>query len=263
MQFLTTSFAPHGRLPLHARGVDYLSLVLAGSYEETIGSTRLHCLPLSVRLHPAGEEHAHGFGRAGARCLNIELPGSWQRSVDRVLGGLGKPVVVALCSSSIVPLITRAQQGEVDLVEEVAVALMELCERQAAVERAPIRNRAIRRAMDRVNDELPHTLSLTELALEAELHPTHFARSFKAFTGQTVGQFVRLRRCAYAQRLLATNAQMSISRVALASGFADHAHFTRTLRDVTGLSPTQYRTLLRNGMLPNPRRPPQNPPRIW
>jgi len=249
MHFSTTWYGPNLRLAPHARDVDYLSLVLGGSYEEEVGSTRLECLPLSVRLHPAGEEHAHRFGAAGARCFNLELPRSWHVDVTGVTAALNRPVVVeplSCANAAILPLLARAHEADVTILEDLAIALLTQCRRIAALEQAPVRNRGIRRAIDRINDEVSHPLSLTQLALEANLHPTHFARSFKALTGHTVGQYIRLRRCAYAQRLLA-NPKMSISRVAVASGFADHAHFARTLRTVTGLSPTQYRLLLRNG----------------
>ena len=248
MQFSTSKFGPHASTELHARPFAYISVVLGGSYEEAVGSVRIECLPLSLRLHPAGEEHTHRFGVAGARCLNLELPYTWQSCVDRVLDASTKPLMVEPRSRSRAAIMSLIEcvDDEAIVLEELAATLLDLCEQQASLDQAPIRSRAMKCAIDRINDELPHAWSLTQLAAEANLHPTHFARSFKAITGHTVGQYVRLRRCAYAQRLLATDRHASISRIAAASGFADHAHFTRTLRAVAGVSPSEYRSLLRN-----------------
>src|SRR5262245_15484516 len=81
MRFSTTYYAPHSQLALHARAVDYLSLVVSGSYVEEVGHERIHCRALSLRFHPAGEEHRHEFGACGGECLNLEMDESWAESL--------------------------------------------------------------------------------------------------------------------------------------------------------------------------------------
>jgi AraC family transcriptional regulator len=246
MYFTTCSYRPNSTLELHARASAYLSVVIAGSYTERVGSHTLECLPLSVRLHAQGEEHAHRFGNAGARCFNLELDDRWHDSLERLRQASPRPLLAGWARAWSLNVgwdcaYAASQPGD---LEEVAAALLDLCERQACVDRATERSRGIRRAIDMIHQDANAPLSLTVLAAEAGLHPTHFARSFKAWTGQTAGEYLRRARVSHAQQLLAKHADMTISRVAAASGFADHAHLTRTFRAEVGVSPSRYRALL-------------------
>ena len=238
------------RLPLHGHASPYLSVVLGGWYVEDVGPHVLECLPLGLRLHGAGEEHADAFGDAGGRCLNVELDESWQESVEPFARAAGRPLLV----ESAGPLAWRAAAeyrrpggGSALVLESIAADLLGLCERRARIDRAAERSPAVRRALAMVEDCLGRPLALAEVAAAAGLHPTHFARSFRALTGCTVGDYVRRRRVARAQALLRARRAATVSRVAAEAGFADHAHLTRTFKRATGVAPNEYRRALRGG----------------
>ena len=82
------------------------------------------------------------------------------------------------------------------------------------------------------------------VARAAGVHPTHLMRVFRRFHGCTLGDYVRQRRIDFAcGRLTATDAPLV--EVALAAGFCDQSHFTKTFKRATGLTPSEYRKATR------------------
>jgi AraC-like DNA-binding protein len=98
----------------------------------------------------------------------------------------------------------------------------------------------VARAMRYVDAHLAGDCGLDALAEVAGLSAFHFARLFRAVTGQTPRQHViaaRLRAAAIALR----TTRAPVTEVALASGFGDLSHFTTTFRRAFGVSPGRYR----------------------
>ncbi|HAT02452.1 MAG TPA: AraC family transcriptional regulator [Oribacterium sp.] len=67
----------------------------------------------------------------------------------------------------------------------------------------------------------------------------HFLRLFKEFTGFTFHEYVIRKRIHAAERLLAT--PKSITDIAFETGFNSINAFSRSFRQITGMSPTEYR----------------------
>ena len=94
---------------------------------------------------------------------------------------------------------------------------------------------------DLVNDRFSENLSLNEIAESVGVHPAHLARSFRRCYRCTLGEYQRRIRVEYAGRQL-SETHTPIANIALAAGFADQAHFSRTFRSHTGLTPARFRT---------------------
>jgi AraC family transcriptional regulator len=246
MQFAVTRYAPRTQLPVHARSASYVSLVVAGSYMERIGGEIINCSALSLRLHPAGEEHTHEFGPRGGECLNFEVDESWFESLRR-LPARARPLHVQSTGGvglQLVELLRHEELWEEGLAETFGADLRALCERQAGIEHGVASRKSIRRVIEVIEADLVRSWPLTRLAAAVGLHPTHLARSFKAATGLTIGEYIRKRRRETAEAMLLEQPQLGISRVAAESGFADHAHLTRAFKTDVGVTPSEYRARL-------------------
>jgi AraC-like DNA-binding protein len=91
-----------------------------------------------------------------------------------------------------------------------------------------------------IDSHLTDPLLLEVLARVIKLSVSHFARAFRQTVGRPPHVFVTLRRLEHAQVLmLATN--RCLGDIALASGFADQAHFGRVFRRFCGESPGMWR----------------------
>jgi AraC family transcriptional regulator len=126
-------------------------------------------------------------------------------------------------------------------IEGFSLALLgELARQKPSAERRGARPRWLRRAVERIDSGFLDSLSLTALAADVQIDPTHLARTFRQHYGCTMTEYVRRLRIEYAKReLLATS--RPLSELALAAGFTDQAHFSRVFRQLTGLTPGAFR----------------------
>lgn len=102
---------------------------------------------------------------------------------------------------------------------------------------------SLRRCIEFIEAHLAGEIRLDALAREANLSSSHFIRSFRRSTGKTPHQFLLERRVSRAKRLMSQK-YISLTEVALASGFADQHHLARVFRRVTGVAPSHFRRSL-------------------
>ncbi|MFJ6080252.1 helix-turn-helix domain-containing protein [Streptomyces sp. NPDC092369] len=98
----------------------------------------------------------------------------------------------------------------------------------------------VRRAQELIDADpgAPHTVG--SLAGTASLSPSRFAHLFTAQTGRSPMRALREARLRHAARLLEST-DLSVDRVAAASGFVSAFHFNRVFRARFGLPPGAYR----------------------
>jgi len=107
-----------------------------------------------------------------------------------------------------------------------------------------IPERRLRQVLAYIEDNLSQDLSLNNIAASAGLSPSHFKVLFRDSTGLPVHQYVIRRRVERAKLLLAKGT-MSMSQIAIETGFAHRSHLARHMRRILGVSPTVLRELLR------------------
>jgi AraC family transcriptional regulator len=98
----------------------------------------------------------------------------------------------------------------------------------------------LRNAVDFMDLNLSKPLSLEMIAQKAFLSKYHFCREFKKHIGISPIRFMMNRRVCQATLLL-QNKELSISRVAIQSGFNDQSEFTKWFKKTTGFTPSWYR----------------------
>ena len=101
----------------------------------------------------------------------------------------------------------------------------------------------LRRCIEFMETHLERDLQLSELAREAGISTSHFIRSFRQSTGKTPHQYLIRRRIERAKTVM-NDERVSLTEVALASGFADQHHLSRIFRRITGMTPSTYRRAL-------------------
>jgi AraC family transcriptional regulator len=127
------------------------------------------------------------------------------------------------------------------LASALAVRLIAL---QSRAQPAPARSLPawrLRRVIEYVDAHLDQDLTLAELAAVAEFSPSHFKALFKQATGVPVHRFVLERRIERA-RLRLLEGRLSVTEIALETGFAHPSHMARWMRRLLGLGPSQIRT---------------------
>ncbi len=97
-----------------------------------------------------------------------------------------------------------------------------------------------RRVREYVESGLDGRPSIKGAAERAKLSPSYFSRRFRQSFGMTFSQFLARRRIARAQSMMILS-RSSLGQIALACGFTDQAHFTRTFGGLIGSTPSEWR----------------------
>ena len=98
----------------------------------------------------------------------------------------------------------------------------------------------LRRARDHIDAHYDEELDLDRLARVAGVSKYHFARSFEASYGETPIRYLTRRRIERAQDLL-RSANLTVTEVCTAVGYASLGSFSTRFRALTGESPVAYR----------------------
>lgn len=114
----------------------------------------------------------------------------------------------------------------------------------AAVHRAGARGalslHAFRRVSAHIEQNIDERLTLEGLARVAGVSRFHFARQFRLRTGESPMGFLLRVRIERGKSMLRAGA-VPIGDVAMALGFADQSHFTRTFKRLVGVPPSEYK----------------------
>ena len=93
-----------------------------------------------------------------------------------------------------------------------------------------------RRTLEYMDANIDGTVSIDALAREAGLSPAHFSRAFKETIGRSPHCYLLTMRLEHSRRML-DEPDAILSNVALRTGFADQAHFTRLFKREFGVTP--------------------------
>ncbi len=102
-------------------------------------------------------------------------------------------------------------------------------------------NKRIDKIISFINSNYTRPLRLDEMAEMANMNSSAFCRFFKEATEKTFLQYVADMRIGYACKLLAIG-DMEVAQIAVECGFDAISHFNRTFKQLTGMTPTQYRS---------------------
>lgn len=96
-------------------------------------------------------------------------------------------------------------------------------------------------------ENLQQPMSITQLAAYHSLCATHFSKLFHRHHGVSPRTFLQDARLQHAKEQL-LGGELPVKEIALQCGFVDSAHFCKTFKDATGLTPKRFRELKRQGI---------------
>ena len=244
-----TAYAPKSKVPRHAHRHACFCLVLQGAYTELYRGKAIECRPSHLIFRPAEEVHADHFGDLSVRCFIIEVEAEWLARLHERLIRMDEPASFEGRSLAWLAMRLRheSRQAEdftsvtveglmLELIAEIARRSVKISERK--------RPRWLNQAKDILQESFTERMTLAEIAEAVGVHPVYLAGTFRQHYHCSIGEYVRRLRIEFASRELSrTNAPLA--HIALAAGFAHQAHFSRTFKRLTGLTPAQYRSVTR------------------
>ena len=98
----------------------------------------------------------------------------------------------------------------------------------------------INKALGYLHSHFYEAITVSDAAAYAGYTPNYFNTCFREQMGVPFGAYLRQTRLTYAQNLLRAS-KMSVTEIALESGFGSLSHFSRSFHEVYGVSPLEYR----------------------
>lgn len=248
LRMAETRYAPGLRVPKHSHEHAYFSLVLAGNFDGVYGKSAQVGGPLRAVFRPAGEPHSVHFRRAGARLFSVEVEG---RQLERAREHSSMPGRSTELAGGELAWLALRMYREACALDEVSPLAVEglFLEMLAEASRhstmaADRRPRWLEQAREFIDESFSDGLTVAGIAATVGVHPVHLATVFRKHYRRTIGEYVRRLRVEYACRRLSLS-DATLAEIALAAGFSDQSHFSKTFKRLTGLTPARFRAAFR------------------
>jgi len=201
------------QLGRHRHDVAFAAVVLSGHYIEAGDRGRMRVGPGDVILHGAYESHLDQVARSGADVL--VLP--WRDPVGQPLAAIADPDMIARLAERDIEEARVTLAHELSFREPTAMDWPDLL--AAALRQDP-------------------GLSIEDWASSLRLRPESVSRGFRQVYGTTPKAFRARGRALWA--LAELKSDRPLAQVAARCGFVDQAHFSRSFRQLTGVSPGHW-----------------------
>ncbi len=241
-------YSPGFKTPEHSHQEAYFCLVLEGTSTQTYGrKTRIRS-PLTTVFYPPGEVQSEQFGDSGGRIFSVEISpqqrGRLRESFPAVEPGESREFqggTLAWLGTRLYRELHQTDQAAPLAIEGLILEMIADASRRAS---APSNRRPpswLRQVKEILGSHFAEGLTLAYLAALVDVHPVYLATAFRHSYGCTVGEYVRQLRIEFACREVSTS-DTPLVEIALAAGFSNQSHFSRTFKRLTGLTPAAYRS---------------------
>ena len=233
------------RVGWHYHENPHLTFILRGDVIEGTKKRVYHCSPGELLFHGAFEPHYNAKLAGSARCLHVDFHQDYLKTIGATkldgIFSIRNPQVKVSCYKLF---------GEAVISDDLSGASMqslslEILGQLLFNDRTKQLGRPswVSRLEEILRCDYAEKLSLEELSRQLAVHPVHLSRSFSRYFRCTLGEYVRNIRVKRSLELMSRK-NLTLTEIATTCGFADQSHFTRSFKQIMGVSPSTYRRLL-------------------
>lgn len=245
-----STYLPETVINKHCHSHAYFCILLQGNYTERYGRRCRVCKRSTLVFHPPNEAHSTHFLNEGGHLFRFEIKPSLFHRIRECSDAFSEPVefdggLPAQLAARLYREFRQTDEVSSLVIEALALEVSSFVVRARKNDRFKDPPIWLKRARDLIHEEFCTKLSLDQIATSAGVHPLHLVRVFHKFEGCTVGEYIKRLRVEFAAQHL-SNSEISLAALAIASGFCDQAHFSKTFKLSTGMTPSQYRSIFQS-----------------
>ena len=248
--FTETVYTPQFEIASHFHTRACFYTVLEGKCTESFEKTTIESDRHAMVFRPAGEPHSNKVGNVATRCFLIEVENQWLEQIREYASFLNDPVTVQNNSLTNIAMRLRREVRHPDPITPLAIEgllleiIAEACRKRTRSSglQPP---RWLERTREMLHERFLEPLTLSEIAGIVGVHPVYLASVFRRYFQCSLGEYRRQLRVEFTCAEIAKT-DTPLSQIALAAGYSDQAHFSRTFKRLTGMTPTEYRANSRN-----------------
>lgn len=239
-----TNYSPYTHVPNHYHKNFYICYVVNGQYSETNNKTKRDCVRGDIVIHPKHLEHSNIFNDKGGTCFNIEFTDSLQKEIHAFNNNnfrrfSNKSTLLAAVIQKIYKEFKAYDEFSSIIIEGLLLETIGYSARESDKGLSPYWFNKVKAIIVENNF---CKISLSPIAAELNISPSHLAREFKKVTGVSIGEYIQNFKIQLACGRL-KEGYNDILNIALEFGFSDQSHFTKVFRKIVGITPKQYQLI--------------------
>jgi len=247
-RFTEKAYPDRLQIPRHSHELSHFCFVLSGTYQEQIERKMDERIPTALVYYPPDVSHAEKHQSNGTHFL-VEIDHKNLERVKDYGAKLSDPLLLTTSESLTIATRMYREFSARDVfsalaLESLTTELLIYASRQTLKTNEQKRPLWLDKTIEILRENAAEPFNLNDLADFVSVHPTHLARVFRQFERCTIGDYIRKIRIENARQKIIFSDE-SLVEIALNTGFADQTHFSRTFKNVTGMTPSEFRKIFK------------------
>lgn len=218
-----------------------ICFLLQGGAVERRNQSSYERFPCDARFYHAAELHQSTIKVFPAACVNLELKprflNQYEISEDIVRRAVAENVDVKFLMLKIYNEFLIKDSLTNDSIKILLLGMLD--DARKSSRKKP---EWINKLREILNDRWAEHITLEDLSGAVNVHPVTISKHFTKYFSCTLGEYTRKLKIDKSLFLI-KNSKLSLTEIALQCGFADHSHFTRNFKKMTGLLPKRLKKI--------------------
>ena len=240
---ITDTAYTHKYVGWHYHENPYFTFLLEGKLYEANRKESYYCNPGTLLFHNWQDAHYNVRHSSTARGLHIELGNDWLREnrMDEKNFEGSKIINNSIVKNIFLKIHHLISKGKPDAseIENLVIQLWSRLTKHSGRKETGTPN-WVSTVREIVHSRFTHSISLSNLASYAGIHPVYLSSEFPRYFNATLGSYIRNLRIEKSLHLLA-NSELTLTQIAYTCGFSDQSHFIREFKKVKSFTPSAYR----------------------
>ncbi|SMP21524.1 helix-turn-helix domain-containing protein [Chryseobacterium profundimaris] len=244
---LTDTVYTHDKVDWHYHQNAYFTFILEGSVIEGNKKEVYHCSAGDLLFHNWQEAHYNIKPEGFTRGFHIEIEENWLSALDFGTEALQGSIKIADPDLKFLlyKIFKEAKTMDGSTILSIETILLEILSKMIRTSKSGSAKKPswVSKIDVILNDQFADTLSLRYLSQTLDIHPVHLSRDFSKYFNCSLAEYIRKLKVQKSLQLIAVR-KMDLTTIAMDCGFSDQSHFTRSFKEINGITPSQYRKIL-------------------